>query len=86
MTADFIKYKPNILFGVPTLYEALINTKNDHLDLSMLKYIISGGDSLSPSLERRINVYLQNHKANITISQGYGMTEFGLVPMNCLRK
>ena len=69
------KYKPNILFGVPTLYEALINTKNDHLDLSMLKYIISGGDSLSPSLERRINVYLQNHKANITISQGYGMTE-----------
>lgn len=69
------KYKPNILFGVPTLYEALINTKNDHLDLSQLKYIISGGDSLSPSLERRINVYLQNHKAKITISQGYGMTE-----------
>lgn len=69
------KYKPNILFGVPTLYEALINTKNEHLDLSQLKYIISGGDSLSPSLERRINVYLQNHKAKITISQGYGMTE-----------
>ena len=41
----------------------------------MLKYIISGGDSLSPSLERRINVYLSNHGANITISQGYGMTE-----------
>lgn len=69
------KYKPNILFGVPTLYEALINTKNDKLNLRMLKYIISGGDSLSPSLERRINVYLSNHGANITISQGYGMTE-----------
>lgn len=69
------KYKPNILFGVPTLYEALINTKNDKLNLSSLKYMISGGDSLSPSLERRINVYLSNHKANITIAQGYGMTE-----------
>lgn len=69
------KYKPNILFGVPTLYEALINTKNDKLNLKMLKYIISGGDSLSPSLERRINVFLSNHGADITISQGYGMTE-----------
>ena len=69
------KYRPNIMFGVPTLYEALINTKNDHLDLSMVKYMISGGDSLSPSLERRINVYLANHGAKITITQGYGMTE-----------
>ena len=69
------KYKPNIMFGVPTLYEALINTKNEHLDLSMVKYMISGGDSLSPSLERRINVYLANHGAKISISQGYGMTE-----------
>lgn len=69
------KYKPNILFGVPTLYEALINTKNEHLNLSMVKYMISGGDSLSPALERRINVYLSNHGSNIAISQGYGMTE-----------
>ena len=69
------KYKPNVLFGVPTLFEALINTKNERLNLSMVKYIISGGDSLSPSLERRINVYLSNHGASITISQGYGMTE-----------
>ena len=69
------KYKPNILFGVPTLFEALINTKNEHLDLSILKYVISGGDSLSLSLERRINVYLANHHAKVTISQGYGMTE-----------
>lgn len=69
------KYKPNILFGVPTLYEALISSQNDRLDLSMIKYIISGGDSLSPALERKINVYLSNHGANKTISQGYGMTE-----------
>ena len=69
------KYKPNIFFGVPTLYEALINSKNDHLNLSNLKYIISGGDSLSASLERRINVYLANHHAKITVAQGYGMTE-----------
>lgn len=69
------KYKPNVLFGVPTLFEALINTKNERLDLSMVRYVISGGDSLSSSLERRINVFLANHKARVEISQGYGMTE-----------
>ncbi len=69
------KQKPNILFGVPTLYEALANTKNDQLDLRKIKYIISGGDSLSESLSRRINVFLREHNCNIPISQGFGMTE-----------
>lgn len=69
------KYRPNAVFGVPTLFEALVNTKNNHLDLSMLKYAISGGDSLSPTLERKINLYLEQHHANITVTQGYGMTE-----------
>lgn len=69
------RHHPNAIFGVPTLYEALINTKNDHLDLSKLKYAISGGDNLSTSLERKINLYLEQHKANIPVTQGYGMTE-----------
>lgn len=69
------KYKPNVICGVPTLYEALINTKNKNLDLSMLKYAISGGDSLSSNLSERINDFLKEHGSKIKISQGYGMTE-----------
>ena len=69
------KYKPNVICGVPTLYEALINTKNRNLDLSMLKYVISGGDSLSSNLTERINDFLKEHGSNVKISQGYGMTE-----------
>ncbi len=69
------KYKPNVIFGVPTLYEALAGTKNDYLDLSGLKYAISGGDSLSRNLIKRVNDYLISHNAKIKISQGYGMTE-----------
>ena len=69
------KYKPNVIFGVPTLYEALTGTKNDYLDLSGLKYAISGGDSLSRNLIKRVNDYLSSHNAKIKISQGYGMTE-----------
>ena len=69
------KYKPNVLLGFPTLYEALIKTNNTDLDLSILKYVISGGDSLSNSLERRINVFLAECGSNEKINQGYGMTE-----------
>ena len=69
------EYKPNVILGVPTLYEALINTKNDKLDLSMLKHAICGGDSMNPSLIRRVNLYVEQHGAKIKVSQGFGMTE-----------
>lgn len=68
------RYKPNVLLGVPTLYEALVNT-NATLDLSMIKYIISGGDSLSSSLEKKINEFLTKNGCREKINQGYGMTE-----------
>ena len=69
------KYRPNVICGVPTLYEALTNTKNKKLDLSMLKYVISGGDSLSSNLSERINDFLLSHGSKVKVSQGYGMTE-----------
>ncbi|MBE6155334.1 MAG: long-chain fatty acid--CoA ligase [Firmicutes bacterium] len=69
------KYKPNIVFGVPTLYEGMLKNDDDNLDLSYLKYAICGGDSLSGNLQKRINDYFKKHKAEITVSQGYGMTE-----------
>lgn len=69
------KHHPNIMFGVPTLFDALTKSKNERLDLSCLKYVISGGDSLSPSLNRRINVFLKEHGSKVDVSQGFGMTE-----------
>lgn len=70
------KYKPNIIAGVPTLYEALL--KNKHLegyDLSFLKCVISGGDSLSVSLKGKIDTFLHEHGADIQVREGYGLTE-----------
>ncbi len=70
------KHKPNLVFGVPTLFEALTQANNvKDLDLSCLKYIVSGGDSLSAQLQQKINIYLKEHGANCKVSQGYGMTE-----------
>ncbi len=43
-----VKQKVNFIAGVPTLYEALLRLpKMEHVDLSSLKGVFSGGDSLS---------------------------------------
>ncbi len=70
------KYKPTMLFGVPTLYEALIKAKGvENMDFSYLKYAVSGGDSLPKKLENSVNEFLKNHNSSIKICEGYGMTE-----------
>ena len=70
------KYKPTILTGVPTLYEALMNNKHmDKIDMSNIKYVISGGDSLPEHKNEAINKFLKQHGCMSEIIQGYGMTE-----------
>lgn len=68
--------KPHVILGVPTLWEGMMSNKYfDKIDMSQLKYIISGGDYLSVSTEMKINDYLHKHGAHVNISKGYGMTE-----------
>ena len=70
------KTKPSIVLGVPTLYEALVNSNNEpNLDLSFIKYLICGGDSLPKPLEDKVNKYMLSHGNNVKIVQGYGLTE-----------
>lgn len=70
------KYKPNVIAGVPTLWEAMLSNPNfDGVDLSSLKYIISGGDNLTITMENKMNRFLRMHGANIKMTKGYGMTE-----------
>jgi len=70
-----VKQRPNIVLGVPTLYEALLKINDKDFDLSFIKYIISGGDTINLPLERKINAYLREHGCRTRIAQGYGMTE-----------
>lgn len=68
--------KPNVILGVPTLWEGMMsNKKFDDVDMSQLKYIVSGGDYLSIPAETRINEFLHKHGAHVNIAKGYGMTE-----------
>lgn len=68
--------KPHVILGVPTLWEGMMsNPKFDNVDMSQLKYIISGGDHLTIPAEQRINDFLHKHGAHVNIGKGYGMTE-----------
>ena len=78
-----VKQKPNLIPGVPTLFEALLRApKLDGVDLSFLKGIFSGGDSLSPELKKKVDAFLRAHNCDQQIREGYGTTE--CVTASCL--
>jgi len=71
-----IKHRCNFIAGVPTLYEALLRLPAmDGADLSCLKGVFSGGDSLSAELKKKFDKFLYDHKASIQVREGYGTTE-----------
>ena len=71
-----IKNKPNHIIGVPTLFKGMINNKKlDKVDLSFIKYIVSGGDLVKDSLETDINDFLRKHNSKAKLSKGYGLSE-----------
>jgi len=77
------KQKPNIIPGVPTLFEALLRAESlKDVDLSFLKGIFSGGDSLSPELKKKVDQFLKEHNCSEQIREGYGTTE--CVTASCL--
>ena len=74
--ADIIrKNEPNFIVGVPTLFEALINSKLKSDDLKSVTAVICGGDSLTQSLRNKVNSFLKAHGSNAKIRVGYGLTE-----------
>ncbi len=68
--------KCNFVAGVPTLFEALLRLPGmEKADLSKLKGVFSGGDSLSIELKKKLDKYLADHGASVTVREGYGTTE-----------
>ena len=77
------KHQPNLIAGVPSLFEALLRVKEiEGADLSCLLGVFSGGDSLSVELKKRFDAFLKEHGASITVREGYGTTE--CVTASCL--
>ncbi|MBR1757231.1 MAG: acyl--CoA ligase [Lachnospiraceae bacterium] len=78
-----IKKHPNFIAGVPTIFDALLHTPElEHADLSFLKGMFCGGDSLTVELKKKIDTFLKEHGATIQVREGYGLTE--CVTASCL--
>ncbi len=74
--ADIIKKNnPSFIVGVPTLFEALINTKLKKNDLESVTAVICGGDALNQTLRDKVNEFLKSHGSEAKIRVGYGLTE-----------
>ncbi len=68
--------KCNFIAGVPTLYEALLRLEGmEKADLSSLKGVFSGGDSLSVELKKKLDKFLYDHRCAVQVREGYGTTE-----------
>lgn len=70
------KYKPTIIPGVPTLFEAMLKAKKmNKNNISQIKFLISGGDDLSDALADDIVSFLRKNGSFGKLEKGYGLTE-----------
>jgi len=68
--------RPNLLVGVPTLYDAL--SKDPSLakaDLSCLRACFSGADTLPRPVKERFEQLVAAHGGKVRLLEGYGLTE-----------
>ncbi len=68
--------RPNILVGVPTLFDAL--SKDPSLarsDLSCLRACFCGADALPRPVKERFEALVALHGGNVKLLEGYGLTE-----------
>lgn len=71
------KYKPNVIMATPAWIAALPSCSYlQNMDLSFIKTVIYGGDSMTAEDEEKANLFLRNHGSNAELEKGYGMSEF----------
>lgn len=82
-TQAMLKDKPNFIAGVPTIFKMLISSNAfQGKDLSFLKGMFVGGDSMPVELKKDVDKFLKQHGADIQVREGYGLTE--CVTASCL--
>ena len=71
-----VKMRPSFIAGVPTLYEHMIRSKwLQNADLSCLKGIFCGGDTLPIEAKERMDAFLKEHNCSTFVREGFGCTE-----------
>ena len=70
------KEHPSMIAAVPTLLEGIMKSgKLADADLSCLKAVFCGGDSLPSELKNRFDDFIKSRGADCQVREGYGLTE-----------
>ncbi|MBQ8577413.1 MAG: long-chain fatty acid--CoA ligase [Clostridia bacterium] len=70
------KYKCNHMLAVPAFYEMVMSDpKMKHYDLSFMRMLGTGGDTMNPALEEKLYNFMREHGIPNPPAQGYGMSE-----------
>lgn len=71
-----MKYKPQTIIGTPTWFLSMINDPIlRNADLSFLRMVTYGGDSMEIDDEIKINKFLTDHNSSCILTKGHGMSE-----------
>lgn len=71
-----MKYKPQTVIGTPTWFLSMINDPAlKNADLSFLRMVTYGGDSMEIEDEKRVNEFLKSHNSTCQLTKGHGMSE-----------
>lgn len=76
LAQKLLREKPAFIAAVPTLFEGILRSeKLKNADLSFLECCFCGGDSLTADLKERFETFLRERGADISLREGYGLTE-----------
>ncbi len=75
LVKTLLKYQPNIICMVPTLYEQLAESNLGKNDLNFLKCAVSGGDYMSADLKKKVDQAFKKFGSEAEVRIGYGLTE-----------
>lgn len=76
-TAEYLKmYKPKYISAIPPFYKSFLKDERiGKMNLSFLKYPVSGGDIITKSEIERINLFLKKHGSKGKLLNGSGNGE-----------
>lgn len=72
-----VKYCPNFTITASGLPDYLMNQKEMEVAYKSFKYLVVGGEYITPHTEKRLNQWLEKNGCVEKIHKGYGMCECG---------
>ena len=81
------QFRPNHIISTPVFIEILMSSKEvQNMDLSFLRTLACGGDSMNAGLEEKLDVFRKKHNMAYPLAQGYGMSELSAAASFCVNR